>query len=82
ARDAVARFQPAAMLVGASCTAELIQDDPAGMAQAMRLDIPVIPLELPSYSRKENWGASETFYQIVRALAVGDSSRPAPCQAG
>ncbi|GGB53127.1 ferredoxin:protochlorophyllide reductase (ATP-dependent) subunit B [Blastomonas aquatica] len=82
ARDAVARYNPAALLVGSSCTAELIQDDPAGMAQAMRLPIPVIPLELPSYSRKENWGASETFYQIVRTLAVGDSSRPASRQAG
>jgi len=82
ARDAAARFQPAAMLVGASCTAELIQDDPAGLAQAMRLPIPVIPLELPSYSRKENWGASETFYQIVRALAVGDPSHPAAFRAG
>ena len=28
ARDAYERFQPQAMLVGASCTAELIQDDP------------------------------------------------------
>ncbi|MFN3819076.1 ferredoxin:protochlorophyllide reductase (ATP-dependent) subunit B [Blastomonas sp.] len=82
ARNAVARYNPAALLVGSSCTAELIQDDPAGMAQAMRLSIPVIPLELPSYSRKENWGASETFYQIVRTLAVGDSSRPASRQAG
>ena len=29
----------------------------------------IIPLELPSYQRKENYGASETFYQIVRKLA-------------
>jgi light-independent protochlorophyllide reductase subunit B len=28
----------------------------------------VVPLELPSYSKKENWGASETFYQTVRTL--------------
>ena len=28
ARDAYERFKPQAMLVGASCTAELIQDDP------------------------------------------------------
>lgn len=69
ARDAFDRFRPQAMLVGASCTAELIQDDPAGMAEAMRLPCPVIPLELPSYTRKENWGAGETFYQIVRHLA-------------
>ncbi|WP_046114962.1 ferredoxin:protochlorophyllide reductase (ATP-dependent) subunit B [Aquincola tertiaricarbonis] len=69
ARDAYARFQPQAMLVGASCTAELIQDDPGGLAQAMALPIPVIPLELPSYQRKENYGASETFYQLVRGLA-------------
>ena len=75
-RDAFARFKPQAMLVGASCTAELIQDDPAGMAQAMGLPIPVVALELPSYQRKENWGAAETFYQLVRRLADKET-RPA-----
>ncbi|MDY8108498.1 ferredoxin:protochlorophyllide reductase (ATP-dependent) subunit B [Fulvimarina sp. 2208YS6-2-32] len=70
------RFQPAAMLVGASCTGELIQDDPAGLAKAANLACPVIPLDLPSYQRKENWGAGETFYQIVRHLS-GD-----PVEAG
>ena len=69
-RDAYDRFKPTAMLVGASCTAELIQDDPAGLARALDLPIPVIPLDLPSYQKKENWGASETFYQMVRALAT------------
>ena len=68
-REAYERFQPQAMLVGASCTAELIQDDPGGLARALALPVPVVPLELPSYQRKENWGAAETFYQIVRALA-------------
>jgi light-independent protochlorophyllide reductase subunit B len=68
------RFQPELMLVGASCTAELIQDDPGGLARALNLPIPVVALELPSYQKKENWGASETFYQIVRRLAV---ARPA-----
>jgi light-independent protochlorophyllide reductase subunit B len=56
--------------VGASCTAELIQDDPGGLAAALNLPVPVIPLELPAYQRKENWGAAETFYQLVRTLAV------------
>ena len=79
ARDAFARFSPDAMLVGASCTAELIQDDPAGLALAMNLPIPVIALELPSYSRKECWGASETFYQLVRTLA-DPAVRPAPVE--
>jgi light-independent protochlorophyllide reductase subunit B len=69
ARDAYTRFQPQAMIVGASCTAELIQDDPGGLAEALNLPIPVIPLDLPSYSRKENFGADETFFQIVKALA-------------
>ena len=69
ALDIVERFKPDAMLVGASCTAELIQDDPAGLIEKMGLSIPVIPLELPSYQRKEHWGAAETFYQIVRTLA-------------
>lgn len=77
ARDAFDRFKPQAMIVGASCTAELIQDDPSGMAEAMRLPCPVIALDLPSYSRKENWGAGETFYQIVRTLADKDA-QPAP----
>ena len=52
-----------------SCTAELIQDDPGGLAENMGLDVPIIPLELPSYQRKENFGADETFFQIVRHLA-------------
>ncbi|MEG3086787.1 ferredoxin:protochlorophyllide reductase (ATP-dependent) subunit B [Sphingomonas sp. PB4P5] len=76
ARDAFARFQPQAMLVGASCTAELIQDDPAGLAEAMRLPCPVIALELPSYQRKENWGAAETFYQLVRKMCAVSNSSP------
>ncbi len=53
--DSYERFQPKAMIVGASCTGELIQDDPAGLARALQLPIPVIPLELPSYQKKENW---------------------------
>lgn len=67
--SAYEKFKPKAILVGASCTAELIQDDPGGLAKRMSLPVPVIPLELPSFSKKEHWGASETFYQIVRHLA-------------
>ena len=70
AREAYERFQPQAMLVGASCTAVLIQDDPGGLTSALNLPVPVIPLELPAYQKKENWGAAETFYQVVRHLAV------------
>ena len=69
ARDAYERFRPAAMMVGASCTAELIQDDPGGLARALALPIPVVALDLPAYQKKENWGAAETFYQMVRAMA-------------
>ncbi len=72
-RDAYERFKPEALIVGASCTAELIQDDPGGLAESMGIPVPVIALELPSYQRKENWGASETLYQVTRALAK-------PCQ--
>ncbi len=82
-REAHARFAPGAMLVGASCTAELIQDDPGGLAAALNLPIPVVPLELPSYQRKENWGASETFYQLARHLVQPRSAETAqrarPC---
>ena len=75
--DAYARFAPQAMLVGSSCTAELIQDDPGGLARALALPVPVIPLELHSYQRKENWGAAETFYALVRTLA-GKGAAVAP----
>lgn len=69
AQKAYERFRPQALLVGASCTAELIQDDPGGLARALGLPIPVVPVELPAYQKKENWGAAETFYQLVRAFA-------------
>lgn len=81
AREAYARFQPKAMMVGSSCTAELIQDDPGGLCKALDLPVPVVALELPSYQRKENWGASETFYQMVRNLADTGVKR-APREAG
>ncbi len=68
-RDTYERFRPQAMLVGATCTAELLQDDPAGLAQSLGLPVPVIPLELSAYQRKENWGAAETLYRLVRAFA-------------
>ena len=76
--EAYERFRPQAMLVGASCTAELIQDDPGGLAKALGLPIPVVPLELPAYQRKENWGAAETFYQLVRHLAGPAAAQTAP----
>jgi light-independent protochlorophyllide reductase subunit B len=82
-KDAYERFAPQAMLVGASCTAELIQDDPGGLARAVGLPIPVIPLHLPSYQKKETWGASETFYQMVRTLAQPTAAaRPFPVPEG
>ncbi|MCU0869628.1 MAG: ferredoxin:protochlorophyllide reductase (ATP-dependent) subunit B [Burkholderiales bacterium] len=77
AREAFERFRPDAMLVGASCTAELIQDDPGGLALALDLPVPVVPLELPSYQRKENWGAAETFYRLVRTLCPASDVPPA-----
>ncbi|MEO3471056.1 ferredoxin:protochlorophyllide reductase (ATP-dependent) subunit B [Roseomonas sp. CAU 1739] len=75
-RDAFDRFRPQAMLVGASCTAELIQDDPGGLARTLGLPVPVVPIELPSYQRKENWGAAETLYRLVRAFAGPQASVP------
>jgi len=67
-REVVERYEPRVLLVGESCTAELIQDMPGSLARGMDLPVPVVPLELPAYSKKENWGASETFYRLVRAV--------------
>jgi light-independent protochlorophyllide reductase subunit B len=80
-QQAYDRFKPDAMLVGASCTAELIQDNPGGLAVALQLPLPIIPLELPAYQKKENWGAAETFYRLVRALTADRAQgihRPTP----
>ena len=66
-QDVLERHQPKLLVVGESCTAELLQDQPGTLANHMGVQTPVVPLELPAYSRKENWGASETLYQIVRA---------------
>jgi light-independent protochlorophyllide reductase subunit B len=49
--EAYERFAPEAMLVGESCTAELIQDQAGTLAESMALPIPVVPLELPAYSK-------------------------------
>jgi light-independent protochlorophyllide reductase subunit B len=74
--EAADRFKPEVMFVGESCTAELIQDQPGSLAAGMALDIPVVPLELPAYSRKENHGASETLYGLVRAVLKGAEPQP------
>jgi light-independent protochlorophyllide reductase subunit B len=75
--QAVERFQPEALLVGESCTAELIQDQPGALAMGMGFgDLPIVSLELPAYSKKENWGAAETFYQLVRGLLKNQLPEP------
>jgi light-independent protochlorophyllide reductase subunit B len=82
-REAYERFKPKLMLVGDSCTAELLQDQPGTLAAGAGLPIPVLPVEMLAYSRKENWGASETFYAMVRGLLNASTpppgwQRPAP----
>jgi light-independent protochlorophyllide reductase subunit B len=75
-RGAYERFQPEALLVGASCTAELIQDDPGGLARSLGLPVPVVAVDLPAYQKKENFGAAETFYALVRAFAGAHAPPP------
>jgi light-independent protochlorophyllide reductase subunit B len=77
-RDAYERFKPQVMLVGESCTAELIQDQPGSLAKGMNMPIPIVSLELPAYSKKENWGASETLYHLVRTLLLPLVPKPLP----
>lgn len=76
------RYQPDLLLAGESCTAELLQDMPGALAQQLGLAVPVVPLELPAYSRKENWGVSETLYQLVRAVLRNAEPAPRPPDTG
>ena len=74
--EACERFKPRLMLVADSCTAELLQDQPGSLANGANLPVPIIPLELSAYSRKENWGASEAFYHLVRGLLAARAPAP------
>jgi len=67
-RATVDRHKPQVLLVGDSCTGELLQDQPGTLATSSGLDVPIVPVEMLAYSRKENWGAGETFYALVRGL--------------
>jgi light-independent protochlorophyllide reductase subunit B len=84
AAEACERYKPEVLLVGDSCTAELLQDQPGTLASGSGLSVPVIALDMHAYSRKENWGASETLYSLVRGLlaqrapTAGQASPRAP----
>jgi light-independent protochlorophyllide reductase subunit B len=80
--EAYERFRPAVLLVGESCTAELLQDQAGHLGQTLGLPLPVIPLELPAYSKKENWGAAETLYHLVRGVLAGRIATPRERPAG
>ena len=79
--EAFERYQPKAMLVGESCTAELLQDQAGHLGQTLGLPVPVVPLELPAYSKKEHWGAAETFYQLARTLLADRIPAPGTVRA-
>ncbi|MEM1403328.1 MAG: ferredoxin:protochlorophyllide reductase (ATP-dependent) subunit B [Pseudomonadota bacterium] len=86
AKAAVDTHQPQVLLVGDSCTAELLQDQPGTLVSSGGVDVPVIPVEMLAYSRKENWGAGETLYTIIRGLlqhkTPAPGTEPAPGIAG
>ena len=75
-KGACDRYQPQVLLVAESCTGELIQDQPGALAKGAGLSAPIIPIEMAAYTRKENWGASETFYQLVRGLLAAKVPKP------
>ncbi len=78
-REAYERFKPALIMVGGSCTAELIQDDPGGLGETLGLPVPIVKLEFSAYQRRETHGAAETFLRLVRACAVAGERVPGSC---
>ena len=74
--DACTRHAPRLLMVCESCTGELIQDQPGALALGMDLGVPVVPVELNAYARKENWGAAESLYQLARSLLAGQALPP------
>ena len=76
-KGACDRYQPQVLLVAESCTGELIQDQPGALAKGAELSAPIIPVEMAAYTRKENWGASETFYKLVQGLLAAQAPKQA-----
>ncbi len=74
AREAYERFRPQAMLVGASCTAELIQDDPGGLARALDLPIPVVARRAAGLSAQGELGRGGDLLPARRAPSRGPGS--------
>ncbi len=72
-KEAVERFKPKTLLVGESCTAELIQDQPGSLAKGMGFDMPIVNLELPAYSKKENWGGFRNLLSVNKNTFKGKS---------
>jgi light-independent protochlorophyllide reductase subunit B len=70
ARDAYERFQPEAMIVGASCTAELIQDDPGGLAEALASAGTGGPARAARVPAQGKLGRSRDLLSLVRTLAA------------
>ena len=75
------RYSPQVLLVAESCTGELLQDQPGALAKGANLSAPVIPIEMAAYTHKENRGASETFYQLVRGLLAARALKPGETKA-
>ena len=64
--------------MSASCTADLIQDDPGDLAGTLGLSCPFSDLDLPSDCRTENFGADAPFLQMARLLTKLLPKNPTP----
>ena len=78
-REAYDRFAPEAIIVGASCTAELLQDDPGGLARAVNLPVPVIPLELPGLPQERELGLGGNLLQGYAGSRGGAAAARTRC---
>jgi light-independent protochlorophyllide reductase subunit B len=66
--DACERFSPRCSWSAIPAPRNCSRTSPARSPPAAACQFPVVPVEMQAYSRKENWGAAETFYTLVRAL--------------
>ncbi len=77
-KEAVERFRPKTLLVGESCTAELIQDQPGALAKGMGFDMPIVNLELPAYSKKFKPGKAYKDSKLCNMVTVQELSKRYP----
>ena len=72
-KEAVERFKPKTLLVGESCTAELIQDQPGALAKGMGFDMPIVERLCQQYGPINKKTGKQCLFDKIHRLDLMDT---------